>query len=259
MDITRYLSSDEAKKGLAKRVSSELAIFQENGSPVLFLFSGGSALSVLDMIDPRCLGSFLTMAPVDERYDPSGFSSNFATFLKTDFFRKAEMTGTYFIDTRVEPGQGRDELVDVFEHALRKWVTEHVSSVIASPPKADKLREESRPCHHGKVIVLLGMGPDGHTAGIFPGDDEKIFHDRFESDRWVVGYRGPEYAACPERITVTPTFLTHHVDETFVFLSGEEKRAAWERVLRDDEPIHSLPAGMFHKLRKAEIFTDVKP
>lgn len=235
MDIIRCLSADEAKRGLAKRVSSELATFQENGVPVLFLFSGGSALGVLDMIDPGCLGSFLTVAPVDERYDPSGHDGNFAAFLKTDFSKKAEAVGARFIDTRVKSGQGRDGLADGLDRSLRAW-------------------KESNP--NGTVIALLGMGPDGHTAGIFPDDDAKIFHDRFGSGRWVVGYRAPEYATCPERVTVTPTFLAHHVDAVFVFLSGKEKRAAWERVLRGDEPTHSLPAVIFQNLPAVKIFTD---
>ncbi len=248
MEVAQYASADEAKRGLAARVSSEFASFQENGTPVLFLFSGGSALSVLDMIDPSCLGGNLTMAPVDERFDPTGEANNCAAFMRTDFFRKAESAGAHFIDTRVKKGQGRDDLADGFERALRQWI---VSFAVASEARQSSI------VNSGKIIAILGMGPDGHTAGIFPDTDENMFHDRFEGDRLVVGYRAPEYATCPERITVTLSFLKKNVDQAFVFISGEEKSAAWERVLRNDEPFHLLPAGIFHKLRDAEIFTDI--
>lgn len=248
MEVIRHTSADEAKRGLAVRVSSELASFQENGTPVLFLFSGGSALSVLDMVDPRYLGRNVTMAPVDERFDPTGAASNFAVFMGTDFFRKAKAAGARFIDTRVKEGRGRDDLANEFETAIREWMAEFVIPTVV---------EESYSCHHGKIIALLGMGPDGHTAGIFPDTDEKVFHDRFGSDRLAIGYRAPEYAVCPERVTVTPSFLERNIIQAFVFLTGEEKRAAWERVLRNDEPIHLLPAGIFHELRKTEVFTDL--
>jgi 6-phosphogluconolactonase/glucosamine-6-phosphate isomerase/deaminase len=257
MRINQFSSQDEAKKGLAARVSSELTVFQENSIPVLFLFSGGSALSILDIIDPECLDENLTVAPIDERHDPTGRDSNFAALLKTDFYKRAETAGSRFIDTRVKPGQGRDELANEFENALRKWVSEKslASSIIALPPRRER---QSRVHGSGKIIAILGVGPDGHTAGIFPDNDEKIFRDRFEGDRWVVGYRGPEYATCPERVTVTLASLENYVDQSFVFLSGEKKRAAWECIIKNDEPVHLLPAGIFYKLRKMEIFTDLR-
>jgi len=262
MEVIRHASADEAKKGLVARVSSELATFQENGIPVLFLFSGGSALSVLDMIDFSCLGGNLTFAPVDERFDPSGEASNLAAFMETDFFRKAESAGAHFIDTRVRKGQGRDDLANEFEATLREWMTMNFChseplSVIASACPPLEGSEKSCPRPSGKIIALLGMGSDGHTAGIFPDADENVFHDRFESDCLVAGYRAPEYATCPERVTATLSFLEKNVDQAFVFVSGEEKRAVWERVLRNDEPIHLLPAGIFHRLRSAEVFTDI--
>ena len=108
----------------------------------------------------------------------------------------------------------------------------------------------------GKIIAILGMGPDGHTAGIFPMDDTARFHGLFEGERLVVGYRGPAYAVCPERVTATLSLL-RHLDRAFVFFSGEEKRPVWERIARNDAPLHALPAGIVHGLRDVEIFTDL--
>jgi 6-phosphogluconolactonase len=235
MKINSFPLSEEAKYAAAESISMSLLELKKKDVPVLFLFSGGSALSVLDMIDPSCLGEYLTLAPVDERFDPTGEASNFAAFMETDFFRKAESAGVRFIDTRVKEEQGRDDLANEFETALLRGSTSK----------------------SGKIITILGMGPDGHTAGIFPDADEKAFHDRFDGSRLVVGYRAPEYATCPERITTTPSFLEKNIDQAFVYLSGEEKRDTWERVLRNDEPIHLLPAGIFQRLRRVEVFTDL--
>jgi 6-phosphogluconolactonase/glucosamine-6-phosphate isomerase/deaminase len=196
------------------------------------------------------------MAPVDERFDPTGETSNFAALMDTDFFSKAKSAGARFIDKRVEDRQGRGDLADGFERTLRQWMTMNHCHPEPLPVIASEARQ-SRTVNSGKIIAILGMGPDGHTAGIFPDADGNVFHDRFEGDRLVAGYRAPEYATCPERVTATLSSLERNIDQAFVFISGEEKCSAWERVLRSDEPMHLLPAGIFHKLRNVEVFTDV--
>ena len=236
MEIIRCVSADEAKKKLAERISSELVACQEDSVPALLLFSGGSALGILDLLDAKCAGSFLTIAPVDERCDPSGHDSNFGALVESDFFRRAVSTGVGLIDTRVKSGQGRDALADAFGQELARWRKRH--------PK-------------GRVIAILGMGPDGHTAGIFPMDDGREFSRLFEGERMVVGYRAPEYATCPDRVTVTLSFLCREVESICVFFSGEEKRAVWKRVLGNTAPMSALPAIAFHTLSSVEIFTDI--
>lgn len=238
MDIIPSLraSADEAKRRLAARLSSQLCSLRESGSPGLLLFSGGSALGILDLLKEESFGPSLTMAPVDERCDPSWEESNFAAFTKTACFPRAETAATRFIDMRAKPGQGREELSLASEHAIRGWMTNHPGGV---------------------TIALLGMGPDGHTAGIFPMDDEKRFHELFEKDRLVIGHRGPEYALCPERVTATLSLL-RRMDRIYVFFTGEEKRAIWARAVVGTEPLHKLPAGIFRTLPRVEIFTDLE-
>lgn len=233
MDTTQYASADETKKALAARVSSELRSFRKDETPVFLFFSGGSALGVFDALDADCAGPYLTLAPIDERYDPTRETSNFEAFAKTAFYESAKIAGADFLDTRVQEGEGRDGLAERFENGIRKWVSEHPE---------------------GRMITILGIGPDGHTAGIFPDDDEASFRERFQGDRWVVGYRGPESATCPERVTVTVSFIATQLHQAYVFLSGEEKRSAWEDVLEKRKPLHRLPALLLHDLSFVKAF-----
>lgn len=66
----------------------------------------------------------------------------------------------------------------------------------------------------------MGIGQDGHTAGIFPGDHGFDF----DGDVWVVGYFVPkEVNQYQERVTVTNTYLQTEIAQAIVYAVGEEK------------------------------------
>ncbi len=67
-------------------------------------------------------------------------------------------------------------------------------------------------------LMWLGMGPDGHTASLFPGS---VALD--ETERWVVGNWAPSREAW--RMTLTFPVL-HAARHTFVSVIGANKREA---------------------------------
>ncbi len=237
MNIHQRSSAEEAKEALGRCLSLELSRLKHERTPTLLLFSGGSALSVLEAIDPENLDSSLAIAPVDERYDPTESASNFAALMKTDFYTVAREAGVHLIDTRVRKGQTRDALADSFEKSLREW------------RKTNK---------EGIILALLGMGADGHTMGVFPRKEQGEFDALFNSERMIVGYRAEGASICPERITATFSFIKNFVDRAFVFLVGTEKQQAWTRAILNKDPTHILPINLIHSLREVEIFTDLR-
>ncbi len=81
-------------------------------------------------------------------------------------------------------------------------------------------------------VVHLGLGPDGHTASLFPGSS--VLH---EAERWVVP-TGDEFHPHP-RLTLTFAALVA-VDAIVVTVAGAEKRHALAQVLAGDP---GLPAA----------------
>ncbi|KAF8649743.1 hypothetical protein AX16_005513 [Volvariella volvacea WC 439] len=83
-------------------------------------------------------------------------------------------------------------------------------------------------------LILLGMGPDGHTASLFP-DHELLA----EEDRWVA-YIEDSPKPPPKRITLTYPVINHAARVAFV-AAGKEKVDTLQTVL--DDPATGLPAA----------------
>lgn len=84
-------------------------------------------------------------------------------------------------------------------------------------------------------LILLGLGPDGHTASLFPGTD--VLH---ETTRWAAAPWVPKFSA--HRITLT-TPLLNNAAEILFLVSGQEKAAKLREVL-EDAPRPALPAQL---------------
>jgi 6-phosphogluconolactonase len=66
-------------------------------------------------------------------------------------------------------------------------------------------------------LVLLGLGDDGHTASIFPGDP--VIN---EKERWTAAVTAPPGVEPPERVTLTLRLL-NAAKNIFFLVSGESK------------------------------------
>jgi 6-phosphogluconolactonase len=82
-------------------------------------------------------------------------------------------------------------------------------------------------------LVLMGVGPDGHTASLFPGDPAVD-----EVERWVVGVAKAHVEPFVPRVTLTLPVLASCREMLFE-VSGPEKRAILTRVLGGE----NLPAS----------------
>jgi 6-phosphogluconolactonase len=83
-------------------------------------------------------------------------------------------------------------------------------------------------------LVLLGLGPDGHTASLFPGGDALAERKRLVVATWVEKFRA-------ERITMTlPVF--NNAERVVFLVSGGDKAPALRSVLEGPDEPNRFPA-----------------
>jgi 6-phosphogluconolactonase len=86
-------------------------------------------------------------------------------------------------------------------------------------------------------LALMGLGPDGHTASLFPGKPAVV-----ETKRYVVGVPEPGMEPMVPRVTLTlPMFNTAR--EVVFLVAGADKAGAVARAF-GDPPDETLPAAL---------------
>ena len=117
---------------------------------------------------------------------------------------------------RIQGELGQHEAADAYEAELREVFDDR-------EPELD--------------LVLLGLGPDGHTASLFPRDDALG-----ERQRTVVGVDVPGMAPLVPRVTLTLPVLDLAREVVFL-ISGEDKAEAAARAF-GDAPSPDTPASL---------------
>lgn len=203
---------------LAGRLTREL----QSGRQVLWLLSGGSniaaSVQIIKLV-PKELSGQLRISLADERYGPVGHDdSNWAQLLRAGFEAK---------DAKLEPlleaGKSFEETVSKFEALIAGAFANRVS-----------------------VIAQLGIGDDGHIAGILPKSAGAE-----PTDKLAVGYRSDPFT----RISLSFTAI-RRLTAGYAFAFGASKRAALTSLIHTDLPLAEQPAQILKQLNEAYVYND---
>ncbi|GJL54652.1 MAG: 6-phosphogluconolactonase [Nitrospirales bacterium] len=160
----------------------------------------------------------------------------------------------YWGDERHVSPDHQDSNYRMAQEALLSYVPvipEHIHRMQGELPKASDAAEayenilrQEFPLSSGDVpvfdLILLGMGPDGHTASLFPGTE--AVH---ESSRWVAAPWVEKFQT--HRVTLTPVVLNQARHVMFL-VSGREKANALHVVLEGPPDPDQYPSQIIRPL-----------
>lgn len=208
-------SAAEVGSILAQKIKVRLA-----AGPVLWLVSGGSAIEAATV----CAGeladnnlSDLTITLADERFGPVGHKDSNWQCLLAKGFRAPGAKLKPFLN---------GESLEVVQHELDRFFG-------------------TRFDQHIYKIALLGMGPDGHTAGILPQSPA------VSSDEPIVHYQADDYV----RLTLSLKMLSK-LDEAVLYAVGKSKASQLKGLAESNISPEVQPAQIIKKLPRWTVYND---
>lgn len=212
LPTVRITGADELARVLAKSIQEQL----DRGKPVLWLLSGGSAIAVAVAARPYITAATsvqLHIGLVDERYvEPGHNDSNWQQIVDAGF----AMSGA--TPHPILHGKNKEDTAVDYADDIGALMNSGVHT-----------------------IALLGLGADGHTAGLKPGNP------LMNATQLYASYSADDF----ERITATPHVLTQ-LDDAYIYAVSQQKWPAIERLLRGDE----IPARFLREMPSAALYSD---
>ncbi|KAF5727145.1 putative 6-phosphogluconolactonase [Tripterygium wilfordii] len=224
-----YESLDELGTDLADYVAelSEASV-KERGVFAIAL-SGGTLISLMGKLCEAPYNKTVDWAKwyifwVDERVVAKNHADSNYKLAKDGLLSKVPIVPSHVYS--INDSVSAEEAANEYEFVIRQLVKTRTVSVsdISDCPKFD--------------LILLGMGPDGHVASLFP--DQSVLD---EKDEWVTFITNSPKPP-PERITFTLPVI-NSASNVAVVVTGESKAEAVHLAidsLGPDDPL--LPARM---------------
>lgn len=135
-----------------------------------------------------------------------------------------------------------EELTDRIPPDRRPRALHKIRGELGPGPAAEAFEQDLRQAFPNAELpifdlILLGLGPDAHTASLFPGDAALG-----ERQRWAVGVEIPGMAPLVPRVTLTLPVLDAARQVLFL-ISGADKAEAVARAFAD-APDPDAPASL---------------
>lgn len=260
LKVERFADSATVAKEAGKYINDIMTQYVEK--PVLFLVAGGSAVVVLEYINPEYLSPDLTVSTTDDRFSSELDINNFAILQSQSFYNNLVEADAFCISTEPFEDETIEQYRARFEKNLREWKQDF--------PK-------------GIIVGLYGMGADGHTGGMIPGllSKEEFDAEFNDGDRLVGTFDAVAYDVAhtvggttssrakdyefPQRISTTIPFMRDWADHAVFYITGENKKSALDAVLKINEETLSTdidfsvaPISIARFMKDAIIFTDIQ-
>jgi 6-phosphogluconolactonase/glucosamine-6-phosphate isomerase/deaminase len=240
--MPQLIITDTPAKAVGEQVNNSI---QEHVGDVVCLLSGGSAIDIVEHIRPgkkcfhaECNGTTCEKTECrtifmmgDERVSRESSINNFL-----------QLQNRYhdhpILNHLIETVPKENELTQNF--ALR--ISENFFLTLA---------ELSNP----KIIYILGVGTDGHTAGIFPLEMQS-FRKTYGADLNYVPV-DLEGLKIDSRASFTPNWILNNVDELIGYVVGIDKRDILTKLSSEDKKLNERPAELLKLHKHTVVYTDI--
>jgi 6-phosphogluconolactonase len=216
MKIEIFADADAVAQEAAALIAAEARVAVAERGRFIFAVSGGHTpwIMLRNLAREEVPWDQVHLAQVDERVAPPGHPDRNLTHLQESLLEHAPLPPEQFYAMPVES-------IDL-ELAAKQYAAT-LAKIAGSPPVFD--------------LVHLGLGPDGHTASLVPGDPVLEVND---ADVAMTGiYQGRS------RMTLTYPIL-NRARRILWLVTGDEKAGMLAR-LREGDP--SIPAGRVNQER----------
>jgi 6-phosphogluconolactonase len=210
MKIKIVADADSAASEAAKLIASEARTAVQNHGSFVMAVSGGHTpwLMLRDLALEDLQWNAVHVVQVDERIAPAGDPDRNLTHLRESLLKHAPLPSDHIYPMPVESPDLQTACAQ-YARALE--------TIAGSPPVLD--------------FVHLGLGPDGHTASLIPGDPVR---DVTDADVALTGvYQGRR------RMTLTYPILNRSRRILWLVTGGEKSETLARLAARDA----SIPAG----------------
>lgn len=223
----------------------------EKNKNTLLLLSGGSAVGMYGKLAEflRGYGGKIAVGQVDERFQPGGESG----------IRNKELGKNIDINANAI---WRTGLWEVCEERKIPYFTISQEGTVEEAARIYNATMQECMNEYTYKMAVLGIGEDGHTAGLIHG-----YSRLWDGERWVVGYKLNQSRIMNQelrikdrfrqRITITPKAL-RELDYALVAAVGEEKKRALEKIVKDikDANIDKTSGILIREIQTVDLFTD---
>ena len=216
INFIKTKSTLECEEKLYKTLKDNL----ENNKKILLIIAGGSNIPILKTVFDQLefkLTSNIDIILSDERFGPSDYQeSNFVKLIKYGFDKK------------------KANFINILTNQDIKTSTRLLEKEFVQ--KSQKV---------DIIIAQLGIGEDGHIAGILPNSKA------LDSNNYVVNFKGPDF----ERITLSFKALKK-IDIAIVAAYGAKKKKALKNLKNLKLPINEMPSRILQEIKSIYIYND---
>ncbi len=215
MELRTFNSRDIMSRAVAKYTAALIKKNTDSGSVFTLALSGGrSPVLFYELLAEESVDwSMVKLFLVDDRKVEQTHPDSNALLIRTTLLTKINIPAEniFFPNTSIE---SPIECAREYEMRLKEYFG------------------ESLPVFN---LIVLGVGPDGHTASLFPGADHGL-----DAHRLIISTKAPDQFKVADRISMTMDLINNGSMRIFV-VSGEGKQDIVQRTVAGDK---SIPAGL---------------